>query len=251
MSANKRAIKKNAKGISFLAVSGLGVGIFFVYALLYCVLIAVKAGITQPRQFRALLGSAAFQTALFNTCIWMLVFSASVILLALVIVYLLDDTPRTLYLLTVLSVAAVIPSVTITSVFNSFPAFVADHPRLALFFLYLWKYTGICALILKAAAIEGASKFTFFRRIYLFQILPHIKFLFVFDLIGFFRLFRESYLLYGLYPPQPVYFIQNYLYNNFSNLNFQKISTASVIMMGALAAVNFAVIKMGDRNEAV
>ena len=130
-------------------------------------------------------------------------------------------------------------------------------------FLYLWKYTGICALILKAAAanidpqlaeaaaIEGASKFTFFRRIYLFQILPHIKFLFVFDLIGFFRLFRESYLLYGLYPPQPVYFIQNYLYNNFSNLNFQKISTASVIMMGALAAVNFAVIKMGDRNEAV
>ena len=177
--------------------------------------------------------------------------------------YLLDDTPRTLYLLTVLSVAAVIPSVTITSVFNSFPAFVADHPRLALFFLYLWKYTGICALILKAAAanidpqlaeaaaIEGASKFTFFRRIYLFQLLPHIKFLFVFDLIGFFRLFRESYLLYGLYPPQPVYFIQNYLYNNFSNLNFQKISTASVIMMGALAAVNFAVIKMGDRNEAV
>lgn len=156
MSANKRAIKKNAKGISFLAVSGLGVGIFFVYALLYCILIAVKAGITQPRQFRALLGSAAFQTALFNTCIWMLVFSASVILLALVIVYLLDDTPRTLYLLTVLSVAAVIPSVTITSVFNSFPAFVADHPRLALFFLYLWKYTGICALILKAAAARGA-----------------------------------------------------------------------------------------------
>ena len=73
----------------------------------------------------------------------------------------------------------------------------------------------------------------------------------MFNIIGFFRLYRESYLLFGAYPPQQVYFIQNYLYNNFSNLNFQKISTVSVLMMAALAAVNVAVMKLGDKHEAV
>lgn len=256
-------MKKNAKGISFIAISGLGVGIFFVYALLYCISIAVQNGVTDPRGFLTLLGSQAFQRAFFNTCVLMTVFVISVILLSLVIIYLLDDTPRSLYFLTVMSVAVVIPSVSIASVFSAFPAIVDDYPRQVLFFIYLWKYTGICSLILKVAAVninpqlaeaasmEGASKFTFFRRIYIFQLLPHIKFLFVFNIIGFFRLFRESYLLYGLYPPQPVYFIQNYLYNNFSNLNFQKISVASVVMMGALLIMNLAVIKVGGKHEAV
>lgn len=256
-------MKRNWKSAAFLSVSAAGVGIFFVYALLYCIGIAVKDGVTEPRHWAELLGSAAFQTALGNTCVWMLVFALSVILLALGIVYLLDDTPGTLYLLTVLSVAVVIPSVSVTSMFSGFPQVVEEHPRLVLFVLYLWKYTGICALILKAAAagidpqlaeaaaMEGASKFTFFRRIYFFQLLPHVKFLFVFNIIGFFRLYRESYLLFGAYPPQPVYFIQNYLYNNFSNLNFQKISTVSVLMMAVLAAVNVAVMKLGDRHEAV
>ena len=256
-------MKKEFKSASFLAISGMGVGIFFVYALLYCVFIALESGISDTQRVLDLIGSSAFQTAFLNTCVLMTLFVISVILLSLVIVYLLDDTPKSLYFLTILSVAVVIPSVSITSVFSSFPTSLAEHPRLVLFFIYLWKYTGICALILKAAAanidpqlaeaaaMEGASKFTFFRKIYLFQLLPHIKFLFVFNIIGFFRLFRESYLLYGMYPPLSIYLIPNYLYNNFSNLNFQKISVASVITMGVLLIMNLAVIKIGDKNEGV
>lgn len=254
-------MKKNAKGISFITISGVGVGIFFIYALLYCVSIAVKSGVTSHQFVMNLLGSQAFQWAFFNTCFLMTVFVVSVILLSLVIVYLLDDTPASLYFLTIISVALVIPSVSIASVFNAFPTIVGNYPRLVLFFIYLWKYVGICSLILKvagvninpqlaeAAVMEGASKFTFFCRIYFFQLLPHIKFLFVFNIIGFFRLFRESYLLYGLYPPQTIYFIQNYLFNNFNNLNFQKISVASVVMMVVLLVMNIAVIKAGGKHD--
>ena len=186
-------MKKNFRSVLFIAISGFGVGIFFVYALVYCVYIALEGGVTEPQHFFSLLGSSAFQTAFLNTCILMLLFVTSVILLSLIIVYLLDDTPKTFYFLTVLSVAVVIPSVSITSVFSSFPAIVEAYPRPVLFFIYLWKYTGICALILKvaaanidpqlaeAAAMEGASKFTFFRKIYIFQLLPHLKFLFIFS----------------------------------------------------------------------
>ena len=41
------------------------------------------------------------------------------------------------------------------------------------------------------------------------------------------RIFRESYLLYGMYPPKPLYFIQNYVNNHFTKLDYGLLSAWS------------------------
>ena len=84
-------MKKEFKSASFLAISGMGVGIFFVYALLYCVFIALESGISDTQRVLDLLGSSAFQTAFLNTCVLMTLFVISVIILSLVIVCRAND----------------------------------------------------------------------------------------------------------------------------------------------------------------
>lgn len=51
------------------------------------------------------------------------------------------------------------------------------------------------------------------------------------------KLYRESFLLYGTYPDESVYMLQNYLNNHFDKLNYQYISAASVCFTSILAGI--------------
>ena len=42
-------------------------------------------------------------------------------------------------------------------------------------------------------------------------------------------MYRESYLLFGDYPHESVYLMQNYMNNNFYAVNYQRLSTASIL----------------------
>lgn len=48
------------------------------------------------------------------------------------------------------------------------------------------------------------------------------------------KIYREAYLLYGEYPPNSVYLLQHYMNNHFYKLNYQRIASASLLLLGAL-----------------
>lgn len=57
--------------------------------------------------------------------------------------------------------------------------------------------------------------------------------------ISSFKIFREVYLLYGMYPDENVYMLQHFMNNNFNNLNYPRLSTASIILSIVIIAVMF------------
>ena len=47
--------------------------------------------------------------------------------------------------------------------------------------------------------------------------------------VNSFRIFKEIYLLYGSYPAESIYTLQNYMNNHFLKMSYQNLSTAAVI----------------------
>ena len=50
------------------------------------------------------------------------------------------------------------------------------------------------------------------------------------ELIYSFKIFREIFALFGDYPNSNVYFLQNFINNNYYNLNYPRLSSASIIL---------------------
>ena len=132
-----------------------------------------------------------------------------------------------------------LPSSLITSVWNYM---CPEAPRfLSLVCLFVAKNIGIVILLLlsslgevsieliDAAKIDGAKKMKLVTKVYLPSISPTILFTFLLTLAASASIYRESLLLYGNYPGDDIYMIQNYLNNHFIKMNYQNISTASVI----------------------
>lgn len=131
-----------------------------------------------------------------------------------------------------------LPSATIVAVFSR----ASDRipPFLILLIIFLWKYSGldiilmITALsamekeILEAAKIDGAGAIKRVYKVIIPNILPIIFFTLILSIVNSFKIYRESFLLYGEYPDKSVYMLQNYLNNHFQKLNYQNISTAAV-----------------------
>jgi len=197
--------------------------------------------------------------ALGNTYLLMLLYVMILIFLALVLVYFLDTTKGTLGLLLVFSLPMLLPATLSTQCIKDF----SISPRLALLCIYLWRYIGFHVLLLKtieltmssewieAAVLDRANKWQTFTRIKCWYFWPYIRFLLIFDGICFFRMFRESYLLYGVYPPKQVYMITNFFFNNFQNLNYQRLATAAIIALVPILAINTILLKVGGKYEMV
>ena len=59
---------------------------------------------------------------------------------------------------------------------------------------------------------------------------PTIMFVIIMSLINSFKVFREVYLLAGNYPFDSLYTMQHYMNNTFQSLDYQKLSSAAIIM---------------------
>ncbi len=256
------------KQLGFLFPSFLGTAAFFLLPLFYCLIYSVSrtfgsfhfAGFNN---YLSLLGSGAFRLAFGNTFFLMFAYIALLLLLSLLANYLLDFSEGTTAFLSALSLAMFLPSVLIVNFIDIFPQLSKEYPRMVFLLIFLWKHIGVNALLLRiassrmdpswreAAMVDGAGKWHFFQQVEFFYLLPYIKFLFIFDTTCFFKLFRESYLFYGLYPPDSVYMIQNFFFNNFENANYQRLSSGGTIAILALFVINLLVFKAGERREIV
>jgi len=132
-----------------------------------------------------------------------------------------------------------LPSATVVMLWNAYMSQIT--PFNSLLILYLWKYlglnivillTGIAAIpkdMIDAAKIDGAGNL--YQDFYLIlpNISPTIFFAAILSIMNSLKIYKESYLLYGRYPDDSVYMMQNYLDNHFYKLNYQNISSAAII----------------------
>ena len=120
--------------------------------------------------------------------------------------------------------------------------------------MFLWKNLGynmilfLAALsnipgdILEVATLEGAGPVYKFFHLKLRYLSPSILFVTILSLINSFKIFREVYLLTGDYP-DALYMIQHFMNNTFSLLEYQKLSSAAIVMslvMAVIIAILFA-----------
>lgn len=115
--------------------------------------------------------------------------------------------------------------------------------------LYLWKSTGYAVVLLlsglltipqehyQVAQVEGASPWQTFRYVTAPQMWYALFLALVFSLINAFKCFREIFLVGGEHPHESVYMLQHFINNAFANLNYQRLSVASVLLFLVIALV--------------
>ncbi len=120
----------------------------------------------------------------------------------------------------------------------------------ALTSLFAWKYTGVASLmlyaglqglnplLLDAAAIDGAGAIRTYLQISLPCIRSHIAIMLMLVLMFALRIYKESYLLFGLYPNDDMYLLAHYMSNHFIKMNYQNVAVSSVSLaaMGLMLA---------------
>lgn len=257
-------MKQEGNKLAFILPSVIVTFVFYLFPLVYCLLYAFSgtsghftyAGISN---YLSLFQNETFQLALKNTYFLMLLCVMTIVFFSLMIVYYLDTSKVVLGVLLIFSLPMLIPPTMITQCMKE----GAVEPRLVLLLIFLWKYTGFHVLLLKtmeatmstewieAAVLDRANKWHVFSRITCWYLWPYIRFLIIFDVICFFRLFRESYLLYGLYPPDQVYMISNFFFNNFQNLRFHRLSTAAIVALTPILIINCILLRAGRKHEMV
>jgi multiple sugar transport system permease protein len=189
--------------------------------------------------FIELLSNQYFKLAMTNTLKFTLISVPLIMIFSIAVAVLISQyalkfpVVQSAFLLPVL-----LPSASFVMFWQAYMSNFKPFDSLVLF--YLWKYAGLnimlmltafCTIppeLIEAAEMDGAGLFRKVRSILLPMISPTLFFTFILSIVNSLKIFRESYLLYGSYPDESIYMMQNYLNNHFMKLNYQNISTASI-----------------------
>ena len=118
----------------------------------------------------------------------------------------------------------------------------SEHAQFVIVLLFIWKNLGYNMILFMAALssvpkdlievsrIEGAGRVAVFFRIKLRYISATILFVTIMSVLNSFKVFRETYLMTGEYPYDSLYLLQHYMNNTFVSLDYQKLSSAAVLM---------------------
>lgn len=255
------------KGAAFMAPSALGILTFFVVPFMVIIYYSmvdnpVRRNFVGFDNFISLITNSAFKEAAFNTLVFSMIAVPAAVILSLLLAMLLDmgipgkSRFRTVFLCPLMVPVASVVIVwqvmfhtngalnEIISVFGANPVdwMNSKYNVLIILSLFLWKNLGYNMVLFMAAfanipedlievsRLEGAGAWTIFFKIKLRYLSPTIFFVAVLSLINSFKIFREVYLLTGGYPYGNIYYLQHFMNNQFEALNYQKLSTAAVIM---------------------
>lgn len=118
----------------------------------------------------------------------------------------------------------------------------SDYAQVVIVLLFLWKNLGynmilfMAALssvpesLIEAASLENANRWQIFWNVRAPYLVSTTLFVTIMSLINSFKVFREVYLLKGDYPYETMYMLQHFMNNTFKSLDYQKMSTAAIIM---------------------
>ena len=263
----RRVLRERLMTLPFLFPSLAGVLVFFVLPFLVVIYQSVLDNpVTKNfvflKNYEMLVNNNAFRMAVKNT----LTFSAiavplAVILPLLLAIILMSNIPgrsrfRTMFIpplmVPVASVVLIWQVVfhyngvlnEITAMFGAAPIdwLKSEYGHLVVLVLYLWKNIGynmilfmsaLAAIpkdIIEVAMLEGAGPIRRFFAIKLRYLSSSIVFVSLLSLINSFKVFREVYLLTGDYPFDTLYMLQHFMNNTFGSLDYQKLSSAAILM---------------------
>lgn len=133
-----------------------------------------------------------------------------------------------------------------------------SNARYVVVLIFLWKNLGYNMILFlaglssipkeyyEAAKIDGAGPFQEFIHITLVNLVPSFFLVIIMSIINSFHVFKEIYLITGSYPHESIYMLQHYMNNMFSSLNYQKLTTATcilILIMGVLTQFLFKIEK--------
>jgi len=273
-------------GYGFATPSILGFLIFFIIPFIISILYCFTQGVGDVhyvgfQNFIDLFNNSAFQLAVKNTIFFNLASVPLAIIISLGITLILNSNIRWGgFFRIMLILPLVIPVASIVLVWQKLFAYTGflnqllskldisgpDYLNtgwsfLILVLLYIWKNCGYNMIIFlaglnnipkeykEAAAIDGCGKVEFFFTITLPLLLPTIFFVFIVSLINSLRIYREAYLLSGEYPDSSIYMLQHFMNNNFNNLNYQRLSTASVVTFVFIGMMLYFLSKLQNKYE--
>ncbi|PKM49407.1 MAG: sugar ABC transporter permease [Firmicutes bacterium HGW-Firmicutes-7] len=122
--------------------------------------------------------------------------------------------------------------------------------------IFIWKNLGYNMVLIlaglnnipkeyyEAAYVDGAGRFQCFRHITLINLLPTIILVLIMSIINSFKVFKEIYLITGNYPHSSIYMLQHFMNNMFHSLNYQRLATATSILVLMIAVITQFLFKM-------
>ena len=262
-----RKLKDLALSLCFIGPSVLGVLIFFVLPFFVVVYYSVIRNSINPEfvfldNFIALFQNSAFRDAAKNTATFSALAVPLAVILSLGLAMLLEariplkSQFRTFFLSPMMvPVASVVLIWQVlfsnNGVINEFTALFgiakidwikSEYGQIVILTLFLWKNLGYNMILfmsslanipkelLEVADVEGASETYKFFAIKLRYLSPTVLFVTILSLISSFKVFREVYLMTGGYPVSSLYMLQHFMNNTFQNFDYQKMSSAAVLM---------------------
>ena len=251
-----------------LLPSLIGMGIFYIIPFGISIYYSLIDNVIS-RQFVGLYNlvdtwnNQAFQLAVRNTLTFMGTSIPLNMVLALILALVLKPMRPTIrrVLLILFLLPLVIPSgsviffwdsfVSLNGMFNRmfFPSapvdwLNSDHAMVFVVMIFVWKNVGFNMILFQAgldfipkeyyefSAIEGAGKFKQFRIVTLTYLAPTFLLVFILSVVNSFKVFREIYLLTGAHPNFSIYLMQHFLNNQFANMNYQRMASASFFVFG-------------------
>lgn len=273
-----------------LMPSLLGVILFFL--LPFCVVIfysfvdnPINKEFVFLENYIRLFKNSAFKTASLNTLSFSLIAVPLAVILSMLLAMLLDSKIpyvshfRTSFLCPMMVPVASVVLIwqvvfhyngTVNNVLLHFGVdkidwFKSSYAQIVIILLFLWKNLGynmilfLSALnniphdLMEVATLEGAGEFYKFFKIKIKYLSPTILFVTVLSLINSFKVFREIFLLTGNRPYDSIYMLQHFMNNTFQSLDYQKLSSAaiimSIIMIVIIGALFIAENKFGEDVE--
>jgi len=263
----KRERYQALRTVPYMIPSIVGVLAFFILpfvVVIYYSLIdnTTNANFVGLTNFIKLFDNAAFQKALRNTGMFSISAVPFAVVLSLGLAVLLDrqipfrSTFRTIFLSPMIVPAASIILIwqvmfdyngivnEITALFGmeQIEWLKSQYGYIVVVILFLWKNIGynmimfMSALaavpkdILEVAMLDGCGPVKRFFMIKLRYLASTISFVTIMSLINSFKVFREVYLLTGDYPYDTMYTLQHFMNNTFTNFDYQKLSSAAVVL---------------------
>lgn len=242
------------------------IGIFVFYLIPFC--ISIYHGFTLQDQFvglanfTALFKSNTFWLGMKNTAIFSLfAIPLAVIIPLLIALFLSTFDKHTSFFSSLFLSPLIVPIASVVYVWQIFfddygvvnnllhrigldpvSFFKGPWSMALVIFIFVWKNCAYNIILFSAglrkipkevrepAYLDGANRAQVVTKIVLPLLRPTTFFVILLTVISSFKIFREVYLLYGQYPDEHLYMIQHFMNNNFYNLNYPRLSAASIVL---------------------
>lgn len=259
-----RKRKENLIALFFIFPSLLGITVFYLVPYIICFLKSMFIGDTFVgiKNYIQLFQNNTFLSALKNTAVFTVIAIPLLMVISFLIALFLNSFKKiSAFFKSALLIPVVVPVASLVCVWqvefddcgvinnilnslgiNTVEFFNSEWSMVMIILIYIWKYCGFCVILFTAglanvsqsmyesAKLDGANSFQFITKITIPMITPTTFFVFLMEIIYSFKIFREVFALFGDYPNKNVYFLQNFINNNYYNLNYPRLSSASIIL---------------------